>query len=344
MPDLDHLHGRLAALDGFHDIPRSALRPMRVKGIAHDHVRVIGRSAVVRVPKLSQWDLAPAEALAYEAAAFRRAAPSRHTPQLLAVIEPDDALPFGALVVAEISGRAPRLPGDLGAIATALAAIHRLPLPAEGDRAPLAYHRDTVAGTLQRIETQAAFLDRLDIAAAARAAIEDELVWARQFATAMRGLEQPIALVMTDTHPGNFLVGAHGRAVFVDLEKALYGSPAIDLAHATLYTSTTWDPDCARALAFADVAAFYRHYLDLLDRGRRDALRPWCTPMRRLTWLRTITWAAKWLAERRDEATEDSRLRQWVGERFADFFDPGTIDRVRAEWQDGDALAARLGR
>jgi len=31
-----------------------------------------------------------------------------------------------------------------------------------------------------------------------------------------------------------------------DLEKALYGSPAIDLAHCSLYTSTTWDIAASR--------------------------------------------------------------------------------------------------
>ena len=43
------------------------------------------------------------------------------------------------------------------------------------------------------------------------------------------------------------MIEAAGRAVFVDLEKALYGSPAVDLAHASIYTSTMWDPEIGRA-------------------------------------------------------------------------------------------------
>ena len=49
--------------------------------------------------------------------------------------------------------------------------------------------------------------------------------------------------MLTDTHPGNFLIDetrdGEAKAVIVDLEKALYGSPGIDLAYATVYSSTT---------------------------------------------------------------------------------------------------------
>ena len=54
----------------------------------------------------------------------------------------------------------------------------------------------------------------------------------RARAEARRGAgDQAITLVLTDTHPGNFLIRPDGQAVIVDLEKALYGSPGIDLAH-----------------------------------------------------------------------------------------------------------------
>src|SRR5690606_24070022 len=105
---------------------------------------------------------------------------------------------------------------------------------------------------------------------------------------------QPIALVLTDTHPGNFLVDAAGRAVIVDLEKALYGSPATDLAHATLYTSTTWDVASRAAPSVDEIAAFYRRYLGTVAPALGRRLRPWLVPMRRLTFLRAITWCAKW--------------------------------------------------
>ena len=39
------------------------------------------------------------------------------------------------------------------------------------------------------------------------------------------------------------------------------GSPAIDLAHATLPTSTLWHPEVGKILTPGQVAGFYAHYL-----------------------------------------------------------------------------------
>jgi len=320
-------------------IGHARLQPMAVKGIAHDHFRIAGAGLIVRAPRVSQWSLPPVENLAYQAACFERAAASGRTPRLHAVIEPaPPTLPYGALIVEEVVGRPPRLPGDMTAIAGTLARVHGLPVPEPAGRPPLADHRDPTLGTLARIESQLAFVDRLTIDPAARRAIAAEHEWARDFATATRGLAQPIGLALTDTHPGNFLLTADGMAMFVDLEKALYGSPAIDLAHASLRTSTLWDPDCARILDADEAAAFYSAYFAEAGRGAREALGPWITPMRRLTWLRTTSWAARWLSENTDLAHLPARLRQWIEARMADTFDPGSIAAIRAEWLDGPTL------
>lgn len=74
-------------------------------GLAHAHYRLGETGALVRAPKQSQMDLAPADALAYEAACFQRAAPSGATPRLFGVISPEDHPPRGALIVEEITGR-----------------------------------------------------------------------------------------------------------------------------------------------------------------------------------------------------------------------------------------------
>src|SRR5438067_1022778 len=79
-----------------------------------------------------------------------------------------------------------------------------------------------------------------------------------------------------------------GSAVLVDLEKVLYGSPAIDLAHCTLPTSTSWDLDVQAVLSRDDIVAFYRHYLARIGPLRAARLRPLLVPSRRLTWLRTM--------------------------------------------------------
>ena len=342
---LDILHPALARLPEFGDVAMDALEPMRVKGLVHEHIRVRGRNVVLRVPHWSQFGLDPATNLAYQTACFERAGPSGATPRLRGVVPIQPGLPYGALVVDEIAGRAPRLPDDMAAIAECLAAIHNLPVPSESDRAPLFVHADPVAGALGFIEAQAAFLPKIEIADDARRQIEDEIAWARGFAAEAQGRDQPITLVATDTHPGNFLVEDGGKAVFVDLEKALYGSPCIDLAHASVYTSTMWDADIAASLAQDEIDRFYSRYLDLVPADLGERLRPWLIPLRRLTWLRTTTWCIKWTAESAGAADaagqqtsgwaarrRDPALIAGVRARIADYFDPETIARIRRDW------------
>ncbi len=273
------------------------------------------------------------------------------------MLEPDAELPMGALVVEEIVGRPPRLPQDLDALATAMARVHALPLPAPEARPPLADHADPVAGAMAEIERQAAYLDVADLDPAARAEIAAELDWARDFQASLSAA-QPTALVLTDTHPGNFLIRADGTAVIVDLEKALYGSPGTDLAHATLYSSTTWDPDTHADLGIDELAAYYRRYLDALDPATAARLRPWLLAMRRITFLRAITWCVMWSVEHRRAAKADKHSAEstadWSAEntdpalirhvagRVAEYLRTDTLRRMRAEWLAPDGLAERL--
>ncbi len=327
-------YGRLTAAD---------LEPMTVKGIAHDHLRIRGQGLLLRVPRQSQFALPPADNLRYQAAAFARAYPSGHTPRLDAVLEPRPQLPMGALVVEEIRGRPMRLSEDLPRSAAALAAIHRLPVPPAPERPPLADHSDAVVGTLGFIERQWAFRDRARLDPETRAQLEVEIAWARVYAEEPKP-PQPVTLVATDSHPGNFLVEENGRAVLVDLEKMLYGAPAIDLAHHTLYTSTTWDVDAAGVLSPAEIEAFHRAYLQALPAALAEAIAPWIAPLRRLTWLRTMTWAIKWRVLMQPPGPGEERAEDWsatpmppayrahVAARIADFLAPETVTRVRAEW------------
>jgi aminoglycoside phosphotransferase (APT) family kinase protein len=353
MPNLDALAVALSALPGYAGTTAADLAVLNVKGLAHDHVSVRGRDVILRVPKQSQFALSAGDNLAYQAACFTRVSESGHAPRLHAVIRPQARIAMGALLVEEISGRPPRLPEDLPALAEAMARVHARPLPPEGSRRPLANHKDPVGGALEEIEAQARFVDEADLDAPARTEIEDELAWARAFGRGLAGREQPVTLVLTDTHPGNFLIEKSGRAVIVDLEKALYGSPGTDLAHATIYSSTTWDPDTWADLSLDDVAGFYRHYLELA--GREIAgqeltarLKPWLLPLRRITMLRAVTWCLKWRvlhrrarvdAKHESESTEDwsaensdPAIIAHVAQRVADYLSPGTLQRMRAEW------------
>jgi hypothetical protein len=351
--DLDALREGLKPIRAFSDVARKRLQPMRTKGLVHEHVRIRGASSVIRVPRLSHWGMPPKQHVAYQAACFERAAASGRTPRLHGVIAPAAAVPYGALIVDEIVGRPPRLPADTAAIADTLAAIHTQAVPAADRRAPLPVHDDPVAATVAIIRAQAAFLPEADLPAESRDVIEQELAWADRLAVESRGAPHPLALVGTDTHPGNFIIDRRGRAFFVDLEKTLYGQPAIDLAHASLYTSTMWDADCAAALAPDQVRAFYARYLAAVPRDFVDRLRPWLEPMRRLTWLRTTRWAVRWSvlsARAPGRDGESAATRGWSAEardpalmaefraRVADYFDPATIARIRAEWTGTDRL------
>jgi hypothetical protein len=333
LPSLDTLRARFGA----------DLAPMRQKGIAHRHYRLPDRGLVLRVPILSQWDMAAAANLAYQAECFRRTAPSRATPRLVEVIAPDETLMRGALLVEEIRGAAPRLPAQLPALAEALARLHALPVPDAAARPPLADHTAAgpVAATLATIERQVPALADPGVPPATRTALEAEIEWARGWAAALAPAEQPVTLVGTDTHPGNFVVREDGAAVLVDLEKVAYGSPAIDLAHATVFTSTHWDLDVAVALAPEATRGFYRHYLARAPAELTRRLKPLLQPSRRLTWLRTMMWCARWRVAVADPAGEwaashvDPVLLDHVRRRVAMFFDPAIVARVRAEWRGG---------
>ncbi len=328
-----------ASADLMRDTRAGDILAMREKGIAHRHFRLRRTGMVLRVPRLLRWSADPARTLAYEAECFRRAAPSGATPALRAVLPVQEGLPGGALLVEEISGLPPRLPDELPSLAEALALLHALPLPPPEARSPLLDHAAVgpVAATLAVIESQMAAFAEAALPHETRGALEEELTWARRFAGESRGAEQPIALVGTDTHPGNFLVRADGSAVFVDLEKALYGSPAIDLAHASLFTSTTWDRDVQIALSPAEIRAFYRCYLERVGPKRAARLQPWLAPSRRLTWLRTMMWATRWRGKTRDVSgppgdTIDAALLAHVRSRVDAFFDPNRVAAIRSEW------------
>ena len=188
--------------------PREA---MRDKGLAHDHIRLVGTGWLARVPKQSQLDLPAAANLTYQAACFARAAPSLHVPRLLAVLPPRAGLERGALVVEEIAGRPARLPVDLPAIARALGALHALPRPA--DAAPLLAPADPLAAMRDEVLAQGAYLEAARLDPASAAMIARELAALRALSAAPA--RPATCLINFDAHPGNFLIRADGSAVLV---------------------------------------------------------------------------------------------------------------------------------
>ncbi len=354
-PDSDPDPARLgcALVDALRGLGLSAagerLEPLADTGLAHWHLRIPGTGWLARVPKQSQLGLAPAAHLAYEAACFERAQAGGHAPRLHAALPPSASLPHGALLVDEIVGRPARLPHDLTRLVDALAALHALPLPAGPDRAPLLCPADPLQALRDEIELQAAHLDQAGLAPAARVRIEHErAALARRCAGAAR---PRTALVAFDGHPGNFVVDAHGRAWLVDLEKARYGHPAVDLAHATLYTSTTWDRASHAALSVAEVAAACERWC---ERVAADAAeRAWIVPLRRAMWLWSVTWCAKWRVmsgrppaaataggEDWSAALSEAALVAHVRDRVDHYLSRDVVDRVCDEAEALDAALA----
>lgn len=331
-----------------HPLAEAPLQKLPDQGLAHDHVRLLGSGALARCPKQSQMGLAAGANLDYQSACFERASASGHAPRLLGRLDPSAALPRGALLVQEISGQPARLPADLPAIVDALAALHRLPLPAAAQRAPLLDAADALAAMQAEIAGQAQFLDAAHIAPAARRVIDQVAArWQRVLAGTER---PPRRFTSFDAHPGNFLVTAAGQAVLVDLEKARYSCPTLDLAHATLYTSTTWDVASHAELSVDQVAQACLRWLQRMDEPGR--WQPWLLPLRAAMWLWAVTWCAKWrvLSAREPAAAADGEdwsaarsdeaLVRHVRGRVDCYLGLPAVQRVADEL---DALAQRLG-
>lgn len=299
-----------------------ALSPLPDTGLAHDHIRLGTSGWLARVPKQSQLDL-PAQAnLRYQQACFERASASGHAPRLHSVLPPHDGLPRGALLVECIQGRPTRLPQDLPALARALAALHTLPLPALADRPPLMAPADPLADLAAEIARQALHLADAALAPATLQDIQTEL--SALDALVARPERPPVTLVAFDAHPGNFLIRPDGQAVLVDLEKCRYSHPGLDLAHATLYTSTTWDVDTHAVLTVDEVLGFYAVWAREVGPLATGA-QAWHGTLRRAMWLWSITWCAKWRALSRASAQDGADGEDWSGERS----EAALVDHVR---------------
>jgi thiamine kinase-like enzyme len=345
---LASLRGALRAVRGeFADIE---LQELRDKGLAHHHVRLVGTGLIARLPKQSQMGL-PAQAnLDYQAACFARAAASGCTPRLAGVLPPSLHLPRGGLLVEEVVGRVARLPDDLPAIGQTLARIHGLALPSPAERAPLLDAPDPLAALADEIAVQARHLDAARLPLDSRRAIDAELAALRQRCAA--AARPGRRLISFDAHPGNFIVRDDGRAMLVDLEKARYSHPPLDLAHATLITSTTWDLDTRAELSVAQVAAFYADWERALGGDAAPAWRAWHVPLRAAMWLWAMTWCAKWrvLSERRSSESGDgedwsrensqAQLVEHVRGRVDAYLSSALVDRVRAEFHELQRLFA----
>jgi thiamine kinase-like enzyme len=330
---------------GFTTVANARCEALADKGLAHDHVRLVGTGWLARIPKQSQMGLSAERNLAYQSACFERASAAGFAPALRACLPPSEHLPRGALLVDHIVGRPARLPHDLPAIAESLAALHALALPAVVDRPPLLDAVDPLQSLADEIAAQGVHLQAAQVAPAVLQAIEQQI---QQLNGLCARLDRPARrLIAFDGHPGNFVVRDDGRAMLVDLEKCRYSYPGLDLAHATLYTSTTWDVATHAVLDLPEVLGFYRAWSEAVGEEVARGASVWQLPLRRAMWLWSVTWCAKWRvlspadtgasADGEDWSRERSEhaLVQHVRERVDHYLGEPVVRRVLAEF---DAL------
>lgn len=330
------------------------LEPLKAKGLAHDHVRLIGTGWLARIPKQSQMQLGAQENLIYQQACFERISPAGHAPYCLHVLVPCYSLPRGALIVQEIQGRSANLPQDLPLMASSMAALHRIELPSHKHRAPLMDALDPLQAMWEEVSKQASYLAHVDLHSDVATQIQAEL---ERFHELCQGAARPERrLIAFDGHPGNFVIATEAdhseKAYLVDLEKCRYSYPSFDLAHATLYTSTTWDLDSHTVLKVDEVIASYQAWSTQVDITLAQNAERWHLPLRRAMWLWSLTWCAKWrVASRAAKANAqdgedwsaqklDPVLASHVRERVDHYLSSEGIAWVNAEF---DALNQRMG-
>jgi len=334
------------AIACYADVSLDALHVLPTTGLAHDHIVVEGTDWLLRVPRQSQMQLDAAHNLNYQATCFERMSASGHTPACHAQIEPCADIPMGALLVDYIKGHPLQPPKDMHLVAQTLAAIHALPLIPTDQRAPLIDQKDPMSATLEEVLGQAQFIPKANLSSETVKLINREIKAAKDSIANLP--VSPVTLVSFDAHPGNFIVNKDNRAYLVDLEKGRYSGAGFDLAHASLYTSTTWDVASYSELSPDEIKAFYAAWMQAMPQSLAEKWQPFLMPMRRLMWLWSITWCAKWSVESNQdlklskhkasdtedwsaENTDDDLIAHVRG-RVEQYLKPEIIERVCADW------------
>ena len=305
-----------------------ALELLKAKGLAHDHVRLLGTGYLARIPKQSQMRLNAADNLAYQQACFDRISPAGYAPGCIKLLQPGTSLPRGALIVQEIVGRSARLPDDLCLFAQSMAAMHSMALPLDNAFAPLIHAADPLQALCDEVQTQGMYLAQAHLEPTVLRHIQDELA---QFQALCSAASRPQRrLIAFDGHPGNFVIARQSdgseKAYLVDLEKCRYSYPSLDLAHATLYTSTTWDVDSHTILNLQQVMATYHAWEQHAGAALAADAAIWHLPLRRAMWLWSVTWCAKWRVASRAAASERVDGEDWSDENL----DPALAAHVRS--------------
>ena len=343
---LDYISGCVEALG----LKPEPLRPLRLRSLSHEHVRV-ANFGVVRIPITLPTELHWTRWADFQAEAYGVLSRFDLAPRFFASLNASPALPHGGTLLGYVQGRLPRLPKDYPALAHFLAQLHQMPVPMEEMRG-LPSHSEPLLAVAQLIFDQAQYLDDAPLTEGARKVLQSEMTWLDGFSRSgwVRMGAPPFSLSIGQTHPGDFLITDQGRAVLVDVENLHYGLSALDVGALSIYPSTAWDVGVKAELAEADVLEFHRHYLDALPSGQRAHAAAWLPIGRRIATLRALTWCCMWLVRHRragDRWAADKRPTGVVSHMLTQaqhFVSEPVVNALRSEWMRRDGLCAQISR
>ena len=252
--------------------------------------------SVCRLVTASQMEMALPTQTAYEYTALELLQGSGVTPRPLFCDPSLGELPYGLIVESYLPGRPLDYRLDLLGAAEAVAAYHRLPVP---DDAPL--FRPTAL--LAAIYDESLGFFSVFRAAPGRLAplvplFESAFVKAQQRladeAIFWRG-NRPV-FVNYDLNPYNFIVaaaeGEQGPVAVIDWEKARISTPAQDLAHFLVITTTLWKQSRAYLLSDEEEDRFLATYINAREAIDGPLLREQVALMKFFIYLRALSWCA----------------------------------------------------
>lgn len=326
------------------------LRPLRLRSLSHEHVRV-SNFGVVRMPITLPNDQHWSDWANFQAEAYGTLSRLNLAPRFYAALDSCPALPLGGALVEFIQGRLPRLPKDYPALARFLAKMHQMPIPPAEMRG-LPYHSEPLLAVMQEVFDSALYLNEAPIAEGTRKILEAELTWLDGFAQSgwVRLGAPPMGLTLGRAHLGDFMIREDGEAVLLDVENVHYGLCILDVAALSIYPATVWDMGVKGDLAEIDVVEFNRHYLEALPKAYRTHFAPWLQAARRIATLRLLTWCCMWLVRHRrpgDPWAADKRppgINTHMLNQAKHFVSEPVVSALRSEWMRRDGLCAQIAK
>lgn len=236
----------------------------------------------MRLPTPTRWRLAAENPSPRQIAdRMNLFAATQHCPPPRHVFSPAELPPAGGLLIPYVAGRKLRLPADLPLVADCLAALHQTQ--------PGANQPDII----KTIEERMPLLSQAPMEEASRILIGN--LWERTRALLAKRVARLTMddAILADAQPGNFVVSSDDRAIVVDIEGDFAHSPAVDLAHITLFSSLLWWDEAAEPLQSEDIISFYQDYIN--KRGLFHSFAE-LLALRPLILCRTLSWMFHFLA------------------------------------------------